>query len=257
MKINRVVRFVSALLILVLCSIAHATPAKSGTYTFEEVPDAEAQKIAPISQEFWNQYASTGVSQVQSLDVGTIIIGTIALDAIVNIGKSVWSLIVAGIPKIDLNLNVASAVPQGISHWTELDSWNDPIAKLYRTQLYTASKKNLGDVYYRLVFTYGGRYKGVGNYLTNVTVVPAQVRVPYRRNFYAENKVTELVNHGTKSNPIAGMSMLLTWGVESLTGKSMQSITLHVRGDGKIAVLPTQDDQPETINAPVRKAPRP
>lgn len=257
---SRVARSISALLILALSasSIAQAMPAEPGTSTFEEVSEAEAhaQGVEPLSEDFWNDYAVTGGPQTESLDVGTIIIGTIAIDAIVNIGKSIWTLIQAGRPKINLNMDVASAVPQGIQSWAELDSWKDPIAKLYKTQLYTGNKRYLGDVYYRLVFTYGGHYRGVGNYLTNVTILPAQVSVSYNKNFYAQTRVTQIVNHGTRENPIAGMSLDLIWGIESLTSKSMQSISLHVRGDGGVTVLPGPDEQAQTVNAPVSKVPK-
>jgi hypothetical protein len=237
--------------------VAQAAPVTSaaGTYAFEEVPEAEANRIAPITPEFWNQYAAVGSPRIQSFDVGTIIIGTIILDALVNIGKSVWNVIQAGRPKVNLDTDVASAVPQGISSWAELDSWKDPVAKLYRTQLLSVNQKSLGDVYYRLVFTYGGGYRGAGKYLTNVTIMPAQLSVPYLREFYAQTKVTELINHGTKDNPIAGMSLVLSWGIESVFNKTIQSISLHVRGDGKVDVLPTLSDVAQNVSAPARKVP--
>jgi hypothetical protein len=240
------------MLTLASSSIAQAMPIDPpATFTFEEVPEIEADRIAPIPNEFWDQYSAVGTSQVQTLDMGTIIIGTIALDAIVNIGKMVWGVIEAGRPKMNLDLDVASAVPQGIKSWTELDSWKDPIAKLYRTQLYSAHKAYMGDVYYRLIFTYGGRYKGVGNYLTNVTILPAQIQIPYLKNFYAQAKVADLVNQGTQKNPIAGMTLNLTWGMDGVFSKSMQSISFHVRGDGKVITLPAAGDTAETIHAPV------
>lgn len=258
---SRVARNISALLILTLAagSVAQAAaPVQPEIASFEEVSEAEAQAqgIEPPTDRFWNEYATVGGPQTESFDVGTIIIGTIAIDAIVNIGKSIWTLIQAGKPQINLDMNVASAVPQGIQSWAELDSWKDPIAKLYKTQLYTGNKRYLGDVYYRLVFTYGGHYRGIGNYLTNVTILPAQISVSYNKNFYAQTKVSEIVNHGTRANPIAGMTLDLIWGVESLTSKSMQSISLHVRGDGGVTVLPGPDEQAQTVNAPVTKVPK-
>lgn len=259
MKKPRVASVFSALLILALVSssIAQATPAQSpATFTFEEVPENEADRIAPIPNEFWDHYEAVGASKVQSLGIGTIIIGTIALDAIVNIGKTVWEVIKAGRPKMNLDLAIASAVPQGINSWTELDSWRDPIAKLYRTQLYSANKAYLGDVYYRLIFTYGGRYHGVGSYLTNVTVLPAQIQIPYNKDFYAQAKVADIVNQGTRKDPIAGMTLNLTWGIDGIFSKSMQSISFHVRGDGKVTTLPAPDAVPETIHAPVTKSKR-
>ncbi|MFL5813858.1 MAG: hypothetical protein ACJ763_09800 [Bdellovibrionia bacterium] len=254
MKKPRAACVLSALLILALASssIAQAMPDEPpASFTLQEVPEIEADRIAPISNEFWDQYSAIGTPQPQLLDMGAIIIGTIALDAIVNIGKTVWGVIEAGRPKMNLDLDVASAVPQGIKSWTELDSWKDPIAKLYRTQLYSARKAYLGDVYYRLIFTYGGHYKGVGSYLTNVTVLPAQIQIGYHKDFYAQAKVAELVNHGTQKNPIAGMTLNLTWGMDGVFSKSMQSISFHVRGDGKVITLPSANDTAETIHAPV------
>jgi hypothetical protein len=257
-------RFLSALLMVALtgASAVHAEPAKPATYTFEEVSEAEAQQVAPLPRNFWKDYQEAGASriampQVQSLATTTIIVGTIALDAIVNIGKTLWNMIEAGRPKINLDMDVASAVPQGITSWAELDSWKDPVAKLYKTQLYSSHQRYLGDVYYRLVYTYGGHYQGVGNYLTNVTVLPAQLKISYNRNFYAYTKVTELVNHGTTKDPIAGMSLLLAWGLNSLGSQTMQSVSLHVRGDGGVTVLPAANDSAETVKAPVKvtKAP--
>jgi hypothetical protein len=270
----RVARFISALLLVALSSgsVAQAVPPATSQATstaheadldqvlpsdFEEVPAAEAERIAPLRPEFLEQYRNAQATAIQpvtaeSFDVGTVVIGVVVLDALVNLGKSIWAMIEAGRPKIDLNMNVATAVPQGIKDWTELDSWHDPVSKLYRTQLMTANYTSLGDVYYRLVYTYGGKYKGVGNYLTSVAVVPAQIKVPYHNTFYAQTQVTELINHGTEKDPIAGMTLLLTWGLDAVRNKTMQTVSLHVRGDGGVVVLPSQNDKAEDIKAPVK-----
>jgi hypothetical protein len=260
----RVVRAVSALFLVVLATESVALAGVSVqrlNSTFVEVSPSEAAalhldqpnfKARPTTDARIISPSPSSPASTMSFDVGTVVIGVVLLNVLVNIGKSVWDLIEAGRPKLNLEMNVASAVPQGIRGWEDLDSWHDPVSKLYKTQLYTANKRSLGDIYYRLVYTYGGRYKGVGNFLTNVTILPAQLQVPYRKNFYAQTKVTELVNHGSNSNPVAGMTMLLTWGLDSLMSKTMQSVTLHVRGDGGVVVLPNQNDQPEEIKAGVQ-----
>lgn len=231
----------------------------------EEVPEDQAERIDPLTDEFWEKYRRAGDEPVMqgsleanSLNLPAIAAGTIVLDAMVNLGKKVWDIIEKGKPKVDISMDTASAVPKGITHWTQLEGWRDPISKLYRAQLLQTPTLPLGDIYFRLVFLYGGSVAGKGKYLANVAIMPAQMNIPYLHNVFARSQVLELMNQGTKTNPVAGMTLQLQWGQHFgfLSNEIFQSVGIHIRGDGVAKILPAGSEKPENLKPPI-VAPRP
>lgn len=188
-----------------------------------------------------------------AVDPVTIGVGLVLISALINLGKYAWDLIVEGNPAVNFQNDSASAVPQGINSWSELQGWKDPVSKLYDVDLMLNSRESLGKIYFRLVYEAGGNYKGKGKYLANVTVIPADITIPTRRDFYARTSVVQIVNQGSAANPIAGMTILLEWG---LTGTllhlpTIQSVAFHVRGDGTSEVLSTAGEASQELSAPV------
>lgn len=189
----------------------------------------------------------------QALDPITVGVGLVLISALINLGQYAWDLIVDGDPKVDFQNNSASAVPQGITNWTQLQGWKDPVSKLYEVDLMENATDSLGKIYFRLVFEAGGNYQGKGKYLANVTVIPAQITIPTRRDFFARTQVVQIVNQGTPTNPIAGMTIVLQWGLSGTIFHSptVQTIGFHVRGDGAFNVVGAANEQPQELVVPV------
>lgn len=158
------------------------------------------------------------------------------LDQIVNIGKWIWDLVQKNKPAVSYQVNKAQAMPKNVANWAELQSWQPP-----RTAAYTASYKNAygSEVVrfkFRVFYLYGGNLDGKGAYLANVSVIPDELNVAWGYSFDAKVEVPEVVNVGTKENPMAGMTVQLTWSVDTMLKHAQSTVVFFITGDG--AILP-------------------
>ncbi len=158
-------------------------------------------------------------------------------DQIVNLGKKIWDIIKTGKPVVNIQVDAASGVPQGIQDWRNLAGWQTPKSRLVRMSYRNGFDVNVIDFTYRLVYTYGGNYEGVGKYLSQVSVVPANLQVAFGYDFDAKTTVPNLVNVGTKAEPMAGMEVLVQWKISTVFKQEQNSHTLFVRGDGTVTDL--------------------
>jgi hypothetical protein len=168
--------------------------------------------------------------------------GLLILDTIVNIGKQLWDLVAKGKPVADYTTDEASAVPKGVGSWAELESWSDPVVKLYHAKTLGSNGRENGDYYFRVIYAFGGGAGGKGKYLAGVSALPAQIELGYAHSFNSRVNVLAIVNHGTDQEPIAGMLLHLQWGFNAWFWHTEQSVEIHVRGDGKLELLTTGDE---------------
>jgi len=89
----------------------------------------------------------------------------------------------------------------------------------------------------RILFTPGGSYDGKGKYLTQVTVVPANLQVQAGYTFNMNATIPTVLNAGTKADPIGAAEILLKWNVRTVMSHIDQSGSYYVRGDGKFVDL--------------------
>ena len=161
-------------------------------------------------------------------------VGTIVWSDIVTVGEKIWQIVEAGKPVVSVQVPVAFALPRGLTCWTDLDHWQVP-----RTQTYEVRYKNYFGVEvvhfrFRLQYTYGGGNDGVGRYLANVTVMPAELNVAWGYDFNAVVEVEQAVNMGSKKDPLAGLELNLKWTVKTVLKESDNSFHFFVQGDGAV-----------------------
>ncbi len=160
--------------------------------------------------------------------------GGISWEEIVNIGAKIWALIQENKPVVHVEIPVAHAMPKGMKCWSELERWNAP-----RTQTYEVLYKNkfgmeVVKFRFRLQFTYGGSHLGMGRYLANATVLPAQLDVSWGYKFNANLDVGQAINLGSRDNPVAGLEMNLHWNVKTWVKESENSVHFFITGNGDV-----------------------
>lgn len=153
-------------------------------------------------------------------------------DQIVSVGKKVWEIVKAGKPVSHAQTPVVHALPAGLQCWTDLEHWQAP-----RTQTYEVVYKNgfgmeVVKFRFRLHYTYGGGKAEKGQYLANVSVLPAELNVMWGYTFNASVEVGNTVNLGSRENPVAGIEMNLKWNVNTVLKDSQNSFHFFVQGDG-------------------------
>lgn len=155
----------------------------------------------------------TGDPKVESLSpLGEL---QVWVDQILNIGKKIWAVVEAGKPVVTVRMDSANALPRGIQCWTDMSGWSAPQAKTYQVRYENAYGINVIDFTYRVMFTAGGNVDGVGKYIANATVIPANINVAWGFKLDANTQIASVFNQGTRQDPLAAMQMNVQWRVDS------------------------------------------
>ncbi len=161
-----------------------------------------------------------------------IFTGEISWEEIITIGQKAWEIVNAGKPVLHIDTPTVNALPKGLQCWNDLEHWQAP-----RTQTYQVVYKNgfgmeVVKFNFRLQYTYGGGRAQMGQYLANVSVLPAELNVMWGYTFNANVEVQPAVNLGSRENPIAGLELNLRWNVKTVLKESENSFHFFVQGDG-------------------------
>jgi hypothetical protein len=160
--------------------------------------------------------------------------GGINPDIIVNIGKMIWEIIEANRPVVDVKQSYATAVPDGITHWTQLAGWSPPELTVYELSAKNLRGGNAVQVRFQVMRTAGGSFRGKGKYLTGVTIEPLMISVSSGYKFYLEAAVPaeSVANRGSHDDPIAGMIATLKWKIKTAANETQGTRLYYLQGDG-------------------------
>jgi hypothetical protein len=170
-------------------------------------------------------------------DVNPLDVIEVTVDRIINIGKKLWAILEAGRPAVNVQSYTANALPQGLTCWSDLAGWNVPESKVYKVTYKNGFGVDVVTFSYRVTYTAGGNLNGVGKYLTNATIQPADLHVGWGFNLNAQAEVPSVFNTGTKEQPVAGMQMLMKWKVDSVVSNNQSTETFYVGGDNTMKHL--------------------
>jgi hypothetical protein len=156
------------------------------------------------------------------------------LDSIINIAAKIWAIIEKNKPVVNINTTYATAVPEGIKNWGQLSGWKPPQGTIYAFVAKNKYGARMVDVKYQVLRTYGGSYKGKGQYLTAVTIEPLLVEVGwgYKFDLNAEVPDSSIINVGTSEDPLAGMLAILKWRIQTVVQDTSGRSVYYVQGNG-------------------------
>jgi hypothetical protein len=156
------------------------------------------------------------------------------LDNIINLGLKIWKIVEDNKPVVDVKTQFATALPKGVSGWTDMAGWLPPVGTIYELTAKNAYGIKVIDLRYQVLRTYGGSYDGKGKYLTAVTVEPLLVDVAWGYHFSMSSNVpdTSIVNVGTSDNPVAGLMDQLGWNISTPLKSSSGQSLYFLQGDG-------------------------
>jgi hypothetical protein len=161
----------------------------------------------------------------------------LTIDEIINIGKETWEIIKANKPVANVTTDQASALPSGSKAWTDFSGWKAPKAYLFEVYYRNPYGLKVVDFTYRVLYTYGGSADGKGAYLTNATIIPANLAVDWGYTFNATATIPAVTNAGTMDSPVAGMQLMMKWSVDTFLRHLESSQTYYIRGDGQFKNL--------------------
>lgn len=156
------------------------------------------------------------------------------IDAIVNFGQKIWNLVLQGRPVANVQLPTANALPQGTQCWNQLGGWQTPVSRVYNVTYENLLGMEVVNYNYRVVFTPGGNVDGKGKFITNATIMNADLFVLWGFVFEAKGAVPTVLNQGTKENPVAAMQMDMKWKIDSGITYNEGSQIYFVNGFGQM-----------------------
>jgi hypothetical protein len=174
----------------------------------------------------------SGFYQAGPIDEAELIV-----DQIINIGKKVWNVIDAGKPVVNLQYDVATALPKGAKCWLDLQQWEAP-----KSAAFVVSYKNIYGVElvylkYRVLYLAGGNARGVGKYVGYAAVQPADVRVSWGYSLDVKAAATAIYNQGTEKSPVGGLQLQITWNLKSVFQNFTQTQVYSINGLGQLKAL--------------------
>lgn len=185
------------------------------------------------SAKFLPKYSNeTLLDNLNPLDAVEVIV-----DKIINIGKKIFAVVDAGKPVVNVKLDTANALPQGLTCWSDLSGWQFPQSKVYNVKYKNAYGMTVVDYTYRVTYTAGGSVDGIGKYITNATFQPANIYVAWGFQFDATAVVPSVFNTGSRQDPVAGMQMNMQWKVTSPLAHAQSTETYFVSGENKLVEL--------------------
>jgi hypothetical protein len=161
----------------------------------------------------------------------------VTLNDFITLGSKVWDFIINNKPNATYAPYRASVVPSGITHWTQLRGWSKPVSRVYRVAFQNMFGMASGSFDYRITFIYGGTYQGKGKYIGQISVIPANVRLATDRSLDVKVEILEPLNFGTEENPVAGVTLQVSWSSPTTVRYQMNSAELFLYGTGEIQNL--------------------
>ena len=161
----------------------------------------------------------------------------VSLSTMINTGRQIWAIVEANKPVVNIQMNHADALPEGVKGWESLQNWSAPHSHTYRVSYKNLYGMTVVDFSFRLTYSYGGNIKGVGRYLANVSITTANVSVLWGYTFNAKVNIPNVLNVGSSASPVAGMEIQVKWSTDTVIKHSETSANFSLNGAGAFKML--------------------
>ena len=176
--------------------------------------------------------ANAGAGILGSLNVAEMI-----LDQVVNIGKKVWTVVEMGRPVVNIQTDVATALPSGARCWQDLETWQAPEARTYSVKFKNVYGMEVVRFSYRIIYLQGGSVNGKGHYVGYATLQPSDVYVAWGFKFNAQGSAPAIYNMGTKQDPIGALTLNMKISIDTVMNHIEQTQAFNVTGKGDFKQL--------------------
>lgn len=158
---------------------------------------------------------------------------------IVALGEAIYDLVKKGKPTNVTEYAPISVVPKDpmtkeIVDIFDLEGFSMPVEKAYVAKVSNGVGKEVVQFTYKVMYSYGGSFNGAGKYLSGVIIVPQSVRTSFGWEFNASMKLSGMMNHGTKADPIAGVMLTIKYQMNGWSTAYERNDTIHITGAGQM-----------------------
>lgn len=161
----------------------------------------------------------------------------VVVDKIINIGTKIWNVLEKGKPVSSYRNAKATAVPQNITTWQQLEGWQNPKSKYYEILYKNVYGVEVAKLVYKIIYLTGGSFNGQGKYIGYVSIEPQEFKTAYLYTFNVQAAVESVYNKGTSANPVAGMIINVNWTVSTMLKTETQSHSYQIDGLGDFSAL--------------------
>lgn len=158
---------------------------------------------------------------------------------IVALGEAIYDLVRKGKPTNVTDYAPMSVVPKDPvtkEHVDpfELEGFSIPVQRDFTTRITNGLGKEVVRFDYTVIYSYGGSYNETGSYLMNVIIVPKFVKTTFGWDFNATMKLSGIMNHGSRANPVAGIMVTMKYQMNSWSAAFERNDTIHITGKGQL-----------------------
>jgi hypothetical protein len=170
---------------------------------------------------------------------------------VVALGEAVYALVEKGRPKVTTEYAPISILPRDPSNSAtdpalkyavdpfDMEGFSFPVEKMISAKIKSPTGGTAVEFNYKVIYSYGGSYNGVGKYLTGINIIPASVKVGHGWTLNSSMKLTGMMNHGTRANPIVGAMITVKYTMTSTTQAFERNDTIYISGDGSMKAMIT------------------
>lgn len=225
----------AALIVLSTTANANQNIDMNKYYQIDQVLVTEVTGLLP--SDFDMNFSADDCAAVTPMAVNPFESTAIWIDQVVNLGQKIYKIVEEGKPVFAMNVQSSSAIPKGLTCWTQLSGWNTPQTQVFRVTYKNVYGMSVVDFTYRVGFVAGGSYQGKGKYVAQAQITPAAVDVLWGFNLNAVVEVPQVYNQGTPENPVAGIQLTLKWTVDTVLQHQERSEVFFVNGNNELTHL--------------------
>ncbi|MES2527717.1 MAG: hypothetical protein V4598_11545 [Bdellovibrionota bacterium] len=168
---------------------------------------------------------------------------------VVALGEAIYALVEKGRPKVTTEYAPIDIVPRDPSNTEadpakkyavsmfDMEGFSLPQEKLITAKIKTPTGGTAVEFKYKVIYSYGGSYNGVGKYLAGINIIPASVKVSHGWTLNSTMKLTGMLNHGTRVDPIVGAMITVKYSISSMTQAFERNDTIYISGDGSMKAM--------------------
>lgn len=155
----------------------------------------------------------------------------------VGLGEAIYDLVKKGKPTNVTEYAPISVVPRDpvTKEYVDpfdLEGFSMPVEKNFVTIIKNGFGQEVVKFSYKVLYSYGGSFNGKGRFLANVIIVPGSIKTSFGWDFTATMKLSGIMNHGTKENPVAGIMVTVKYQMNSWITAFERNDTIHINGNG-------------------------
>jgi hypothetical protein len=217
-----------------MTSVAFAAP-EMFTVETVEVQDFSSMKGMEVGGAAGGAQDPVPAKKVTTEDVGKVV--GVAKD-MVALGEDIYTLVNKGKPSNTTDFTPINVVPRDpISKEYvdpfEMEGCSMPIQKKYVSSIKSGNTEAVR-FEYMVLFSYNCSFNESGKFIQNAMVQPVSVKTGYGWDFNATMKVSGIMNHGTKAQPVAGAMITIKYSMNSWRMAFERNDTIHITGKGEI-----------------------